>query len=147
MYTHQFTFNISKLTKSLLTYRKHILDMYKQEYDCAAYDRHFLFDRETNRCSWSSIRHDLLLQYSLVKQNNFQPRYHSTNKSSIKTSDGNFIPGGFLSTSIPTMLDVRNAPIFHTSINAQEVQHAIPFTVHGILPTPSQLPQILPLPY
>jgi hypothetical protein len=55
--------SVVKLAKSLLTYSLTITSLYRRNFDWAAYDRHFRWDRVSTKDSWATIRHDLLMLY------------------------------------------------------------------------------------
>ena len=52
------------LTRELLTYRKHIIDILKQGGDWLQYDKHFRSEMVNRGDSWSTIRFDLLMTYN-----------------------------------------------------------------------------------
>ena len=92
--------SIQRTVAALLSYRKHINDMQKAAYDWAGYDRHFRMERQYKRCSWSCIRHDLYMQYSMNRHSFRAPqqstRFPKTSKAQqLRTKDGTQIPLGF----------------------------------------------------
>ena len=54
--------------QALLTYSRDIRNMSKLNYDWLGFDREFRIDRESTKCSWATVRHDLHLTYG-------QPRH------------------------------------------------------------------------
>ena len=90
---------LTKTVRAMLTYRKLINDMNKAGHDWAGYDRHYRRDREMNGCPWTTIRHDLYIQYSNYNthRNNFRPFQSYTKKSTttLRTADGKPIPPGY----------------------------------------------------
>ena len=49
--------------QALLTYSWDIRNMSKLNYDWLGFDREFRMDRESTKCSWATVRHDLHLTY------------------------------------------------------------------------------------
>ena len=101
-----------KLALSLLTYKRNITDLNRKNYDWAAYDRHFRTDRETDKATWSTVKHNLMVMYQpshdSFRQNRFQgnstpnstpyKKGHNTNNNFSKpllTKDGCSIPNGY----------------------------------------------------
>ena len=75
------------LTRELLTYRKHIIDILKQGGDWLQYDKHFRSEMVNRGDSWSTIRFDLLMTYNFnnkqkVSQNS---RGHTTKQKMTNT--------------------------------------------------------------
>ena len=100
---------LASLTLGLLTYKRNIMNIKKQNYDWHSYDRQFRIEMEHRPISWAATRHDLLLQYRL--QNDRSPRggNHSfrgrnngpassgpkqTSQGSLKTTEGHTLPLG-----------------------------------------------------
>jgi len=94
---------MKNLVQSLLTYKKEITTIHKMGGDWAGFDRHFRMDRETNKCPWATIRHDLHLQYVNTKRQPFhspgaqrqQTQQKTPGVQNIKTREGISIPHGF----------------------------------------------------
>ena len=97
-----------KLILSMLTYSRKMADMKRRQYDWAAYDRHFRFDREMNKDSWATTRQDLLNTYQNCSQDSFRankkpdnrnsnhPNQQRTNNSSTsQPKDSATIPSGY----------------------------------------------------
>ena len=94
------------LAKSMMTYKRNIMNLKKMRYDWRAYDRNFRMDMEMQPIPWSANRHDLLIQYQPQPESTsqlFRGKYTGQNTESkplgkgrnVQARQGKSIPVGY----------------------------------------------------